>query len=745
MHKKLFALLSLFVLASMLLAACGPQTVIETVVVAGTPVVVTATPEPAPGEEPLKVISPELKNPDTYMVISGAGEPETLDPAWTYETAGGATESNIYEGLVWYDRENYDKFIPALATEWTTSEDGLEWVFTIREGVTFHEGGTLEPHDVAYSLMRLMLQGRIDGPEWISYEGFFGSEMAMASSKNFASALIVKEAMDKLLTDEQLGDKTFKDLTPDQQAVLLAGKTFDDLTPDQQALLPDDMMIKDLTSDDWGVLTGKGAFEGLTPEDLVKVCEDIRAKIIVDDAAGTVTLKLAQPMPWMLPVMANNYMGHVLDQEWMIEQGDWDGTCENWTNWADPPAEDTILFDRANGTGPYKLDHWTPGEEIVLVANENYWRTEPMWEGGPSGVARIPRVVIKNITECGTRLAMLEAGDADWIYSPPNFRPQLYPYAKEYCSNDGRSCDESNAQGYLRVYKDLPEAFINLAQFNLQINTEGGNPYIGSGALDGSGTPPDFFQDIHIRKAFKYCFDFQAMVDAALAGEGVQAQGPIIIGMMGYREGEAPLYSYDLAKCEEEFKLADLNRNGVPAGEDPEDVWELGFYIQIAYNQGNETRRLVSEILKAGIETVNPNFSVQVVAMPWPVLLESRRSGKLPIYVAGWQEDFHDPHNWVQPFLFSEGNYGRVINMTDDYKAKYDQWIFDGIRETDPEKRRLIYEQIQLAAQEDAVVIWMYQRINMAPLQLWMKGFYYNPAYSQEAYSWIYGLAKEAP
>ena len=110
MHKKLFALLSLFVLASMLLAACAPaapERIVETVEVvktqiveiAGTPMVVTATPEPAPGEEPLKVISPELKNPDTYMVISDAGEPETLDPAWTYETAGGATESNIYEGL----------------------------------------------------------------------------------------------------------------------------------------------------------------------------------------------------------------------------------------------------------------------------------------------------------------------------------------------------------------------------------------------------------------------------------------------------------------------------------------------------------------------------------------------------------------------------------------------------------------------------------------------------------------------
>jgi peptide/nickel transport system substrate-binding protein len=693
MRKKIFALLSLFMvvsLASMALAACAPAapgTIVETVEVvktqiveiAGTPMVITATPEPEPSGEPLKVVSPEFKNPDTYMVIGGAGEPETLDPAWTYETAGGGTEANIYEGLVWYDRQNYDKFIPALATEWTTSPDGLEWTFKIRKGVTFHEGGTLEPHDVAYSLIRHMLQGRVDGPQWIAYEGFFGSALAMSSIKNFAAAYI-----------------------------------------------------------------GKESFEELTPEDLKKVCEDIKSKIIVDDAAGTVTYKLAQPMPWMLPVVANNYMGHVLDQEWMIEQGDWDGTCDNWTRWADPPAEGSLLFNKANGTGPYKLDHWTPGEEIVLVANENYWRTEPMWEGGPSGAPQIKRVVIKNITEWGTRMAMFEAGDADWIYAPPQYRPQLYPYAKEYCTADGSSCQEADPQGYIRVYKDLPEPAITPAQFNWQINTEGGNPYIGSGQLDGNGTPPDFFQDIHIRYAFNYCFNFQAMIDDSLAGEGMQAQGPIIKGMMGYREGEAPLFSYDPAKCEEEFKLADADHDGIPAGEDEDDVWNLGFYMQIGYNAGNDTRKLSSEILKAGLEAVNPNFSVQVLSMPWPILLESRRQGKLPVYVGGWQEDFHDPHNWVQPFLFSDGNYGRVINMTDDYKQKYDKWILEGIKETDPEKRRAIYEQIQLAAQEDAVVIWMYQRINMAPLQLWMKGFYYNPAYSQEAYSWIYALSKEA-
>ena len=703
LNRKLAFLALVVMLAPMVLAACAPSptpivvketsVVKETVVVELTPIevtkvveverVVTATPVPEEVTPPPPKVSPEFKSPDTFLVVTGAGEPETLDPAWTYETAGSAVEMNIYEGLVFFNRERTDEFIPALATEWEVSDDGLTWTFKVREGVKFHKGGTLEPHDVAYTNHRALLQGRIDGPHWMTYEAFFGPDLALASIKDFALAYLGKD--------------------PEQV-------TFEDLTADE----------------------------------LVQVCEVIKEKIVADDEAGTVVYTLNQPTPWFPTLLAQNFLGGILDQEWMAENGDWDGDCATWQKFADPGAEETILFNQANGTGPYMLDHWTPGEENVLVANENYWRTEPMWEGGPSGPPQIKRVVIKNIDEWGTRLAMLEAGDADYIYTPAQYRPQLEPYYKTVCYADG-TCEEANPEGYIQVWRDLPEPAMTPAQFNWQINVEGGNPFVGSGALDGNGIPPDFFSDIHIRKAFNYCFDFETMIKDALNGEGIQAQGPIIQGMLGYREGEKPLYSYDLAKCEEEFKLADVDKDGIPAGEDKDDVWNKGFYLQMAYNTGNETRRLASEILKAGLEAVNEHFSVAVVGMPWPVLLSNRRAQKLPIYVGGWLEDYHDPHNWVQPFLSSQGAYGRVINMTPEYAQKYDELIAKGVATTDTEERRKIYEDIQLKAQEDAVVIWMYQALGRIHFQEWIQGFYYNPAYPAADHSWIYALSKVAP
>lgn len=68
------------------------------------------------------------------------------------------------------------------------------------------------------------------------------------------------------------------------------------------------------------------------------------------------------------------------------------------------------LTAATNGTGPYSLDHWTPGEEYVLVANQNYWRTPEtaMWEGGPAGPPAIQTVIHRVVEEWGTRFAALQ-------------------------------------------------------------------------------------------------------------------------------------------------------------------------------------------------------------------------------------------------------------------------------------------------------------------------------------------------
>jgi peptide/nickel transport system substrate-binding protein len=605
-----------------------------------------------------------IKNPGTYVYAS-YGEPETMDPHWTYETTGSGIQNNVYESLVWFERERTDAFVPVLATSWEVNDAGTEWTFQVREGVTFHEGGTLEPHDIAYSMHRALLQDRIDGPQWMTHEMFFGT-YAMASN---------------------VGD-------------------------------------------------GESEIVDAAPEDLVAACELVKSAVVADDEAGTVTYYLNSPAPWFLAVLSNGFAGATLDMEWMAEQGDWDGSCETWQDFNDPPAEESTMFNVMNGTGPYKLDHWAPGEEIVLVANENYWREEgdAMWEGGPSGLPSIERFVYLVVDEWGTRLAMFETGDADFVQVDPLYNSQVEPmYGEVICVDpDHKSCIEPAPGGWVKAYVGNVRPAMTPAQFNWNINYEGGNVFQGSGELDGNGIPSDFFQDEHIRKAFSYCFDYETAIQEAVDGEGIQAQGPIIADMLGYRD-DGFVYSYDPDKCIEEFQASESG------------VWDTGFYMQLGYNTGNDVRRLAAEILKAGLEAVNPNFQITVVGMPWPVLLNTRRSGKLPIYVGGWLEDFHDPHNWVHPFLHSEGAYGRVVNMPEEKAAEFDAMIEEAASSADPDVRRPLYQEIQLKAQEDAVMIWMYQPLARYHFSPAIEGWYFNPAYSGAAYSYIYAMDKVAP
>jgi len=200
---------------------------------------------------------------------------------------------------------------------------------------------------------------------------------------------------------------------------------------------------------------------------------------------------------------------------------------------------------------------------------------------------------------------------------------------------------------------------------------------------------------------------------------------------MGYREGEAPLYTYDLARCEEEFRQA---FDGA--------LWEQGSYLQLLHEPNGDIRRVPYEILKAGAEAVNPDFVIEVVPMDWPALVNHRRAGQLPIHVGSWVEDFHDPHNWVYGFLHSEGLWSGTFNLPEDVATEYDALIERAASLTTLEERRPLYEQLQLKAQEDAVAIWLVQPVTYGHLQTWIKGFYYNPAVP---FDYVYAFSKEAP
>jgi peptide/nickel transport system substrate-binding protein len=548
-----------------------------------------------------------------------------------------------------------------LSESWETSEDGTVYTFKIREGVKFHDGADLTPSDVAYSFQRGLLYGGYSGPQWLLAEPFFGVGIDDVS-----------------------------------------------LLVDPEGALADD----------------QAALAAADPEALKAACEKVTGAIVADDAAGTVTMTLAQPWGPFIATIAQNW-GSIMDQDWTVANGGWDGSCDTWQNFYAIPSESNPLTTITNGTGPFKLDHWTQGEEIVLVRNDDYWR-EP---------AKLERVVIKSVDEWGTRFAMMQAGDADWVVVPPENRSQMDEMVGERCefdlaANAYKECEVVDDSLPLRLNIGRPQLASSDLFFTFNI-AETSN-YVGSGQLDGNGIPLDFFSDVHVRRGFAYSFDWEVYISDVFDGEAIQQPVLARQGMAGY-QADAPVYTLDLDKAAEEFKLADVDKDGVPAGEDEEgDIWTTGFRLQALYNQGNTSRQVVSEILASNLATVNELFVIETVGLPWPTFLRTIRASEAPYFVSGWQEDIHDPHNWYQPYMV--GTYANRQKMPEDLLEPFRDILNRGVAETDPEARQAIYEEANALYFEQVPTLLLATATTHGFLPRYVKGAILNPLFNNFYY-----------
>ncbi|MYH44034.1 MAG: hypothetical protein F4131_10120 [Acidimicrobiaceae bacterium] len=103
----------------------------------------TAEPEPAaPAGDPGRV------------VIAVTTEPSTLDPQAVNDRSSRVVTANLFESLL--GRDASTALVPVLATSFPESVDDDTWRFTVREGVTFHDGQALNAQAVADSLNRML-------------------------------------------------------------------------------------------------------------------------------------------------------------------------------------------------------------------------------------------------------------------------------------------------------------------------------------------------------------------------------------------------------------------------------------------------------------------------------------------------------------------------------------------------------------------------------------------------------------
>jgi peptide/nickel transport system substrate-binding protein len=394
-------------------------------------------------------------------------------------------------------------------------------------------------------------------------------------------------------------------------------------------------------------------------------------------------VELPRPYGPFLSVLAR--WSYVLPKAWCAGHGDWDGSAATWRQFNDPPKEKSYLFDHMNGAGPFQLARWDRVQRYVLLERHDaYWR----------GPAKLRRVLIKTVTEPNTRKLMLQAGDADLIETPRPFLTQLVGLPG------------------VRIVDKLPRLQTDPALFFTVSINPAANPDIGSGKLDGDGIPPDFFADPDVRKAFAYSFDYEALRRDTFKGTAARALGPIPPGVFGFDPGE-PHYDYDPAKAEALFRKA---RGGA--------IWDKGFKFTLTYNTGGEVREASAQILKKGVERLNPKFRIDLRGVDWANFVDKGQRRLMPLFARGWLADFPDAHNFVYAFYHSAGRYPSAQGFSD---SKLDGLIEAAVAEASPARRAELYKKVLARGYADCPAIFTVHPAGVYAMREWVRGFVDNP------------------
>ena len=108
---------------------------------------------------------------------------------------------------------------------------------------------------------------------------------------------------------------------------------------------------------------------------------------------NTVSITLKKPFAPFMSIVAT--WTEVVNKKWAIAQGDWNGTAGGLSRLNNPKKpEDTTMFSKGNGTGPFKLVQWDrQNRQVILERSDSYWRAP----------AQLRRIVIRVVEDFGPR------------------------------------------------------------------------------------------------------------------------------------------------------------------------------------------------------------------------------------------------------------------------------------------------------------------------------------------------------
>lgn len=334
--------------------------------------------------------------------------------------------------------------------------------------------------------------------------------------------------------------------------------------------------------------------------------------------ANTAVVHLKSPLPELISALS--LPSFSMQSPTALEEYD----ADNVTGEGDAPVLPEYANAHPTGTGPYKFDSWSPGEEVVLVANEDYW--------GEQG--QIKRIVFPIISDATARRQALQAGDIDGY-------DLVGPADVEALESDGFQI--VNREPFNILYLAMNQAKPELA-------------------------------DLRVRQAIAHAINKEALVAQTLP-EGTEVATNFVPPSVSGWNADVETYDYDPDKAK--ALLAEAGQSNL--------TLDFNYPTNVS-RPYMPTPEQVFTAIKADLEAVG--ITVNAVPDPWnPEYLDKiQGTPDHGLHLLGWTGDYNDTYNFIgvffggpsnewgfdNPAIFQAINDARYVADIDDQKTAYE-------------------------------------------------------------------------
>jgi peptide/nickel transport system substrate-binding protein len=319
------------------------------------------------------------------------------------------------------------------------------------------------------------------------------------------------------------------------------------------------------------------------------------------------------------------------------------------------------------GTGPFKFASWTPGVEVVLEKNPDYWGDPP----------KIDRVIYRPIIEDQSRLTELEAGGVNFIVNIP------------------------------------PDELARLKEDDRFTVVEQAGMHTWWVAFNHTRAP---FDDTRVRQAMNYAVNKQAIVDNILKGTGILAINPLPPVVWSYTD-DVQRYDYNPEKAKELLAEA-----GYPDG------FSCVFWIPES-GSGMQQPVPMGTAMQADLKAVGIDCKIET--FEWGTYLDKvivpPEDAEFDLMEMSWIGDNGDPDNHLYILLSGEQWPPHGYNMGFYKNDEVDALLREARTTLDQAKRTELYVKAQKLIAEDPPWMMIDHETQIVVMDKKIKNFKLHP------------------